>query len=185
MSDLFTAAVARPLRPHQETAMTLLRQSLAKGNKRVALQLPTGAGKTRVAAEIALGARAKGRTVCFTAPAVTLIDQTVRAFESDGVHGIGVIQSTHPRTDPFQPVQVASVQTLANRARPHSDIVIVDECHHQFKVIRDWIEAEPNKTFISLSATPWTKGMGDYWQDLVKPVSMQELIDAGYLSPLR
>lgn len=185
MTDLFTASVARPLRPHQERAIEMLRQSLGKGNKRVVLQLPTGAGKTRVAAEIALGARAKGRTVCFTAPAVTLIDQTIRAFETDGVRGIGAIQSTHVRTDPFQPVQVASVQTLARRNLPHSDVVIVDECHLRHKIITQWMEQEPNKTFIGLSATPWQKGMGDDWQDLVKPVSMQELIDAGYLSPFR
>jgi superfamily II DNA or RNA helicase len=185
MSDLFTATASRPLRPHQETAMTLLRQSLAKGKKRVVLQLPTGAGKTRVAAEIVLGARDKRRSVCFTAPAISLIDQTVSAFEGDGVEGIGVIQAKHHRTDPFQPVQVASVQTLARRNLPHSDIVIVDECHMQHKVIGEWMKAEPNKVFIGLTATPWARGMGDLWQDLVKPVTMQELIDAGYLSPFR
>lgn len=185
MSDLFTTNVSRPLRPHQDKAMAMLRQSLAKGNKRVVLQLPTGAGKTRVAAEIVLGAREKRRSVCFTAPAISLIGQTVDAFEGDGVHGIGVIQAKHHRTDPFQPVQVASVQTLARRNLPHSDIVIVDECHMQHKVIGEWMKAEPNKVFIGLSATPWARGMGDLWQDLVKPVTMQELIDAGYLSPFR
>lgn len=185
MSDLFTASNARPLRPHQERAIEMLRQSLAKGNKRVVLQLPTGAGKTRVAAEIVLGARAKKRSVCFTAPAISLIDQTVSAFEGDGVEGIGVIQASHHRTDPFQPVQVASVQSLSRRALPHSDIVIVDECHAQHKVIREWMRAEPNKVFIGLSATPWARGMGDDWQDLVKPVTMQQLIDGGWLSPFR
>jgi superfamily II DNA or RNA helicase len=165
--------------------MTLMRQSLAKGNKRVVLQLPTGAGKTRVAAEIVLGARSKRRSVCFTAPAISLIDQTVDAFERDGVEGIGVIQAKHHRTDPMQPVQVASVQTLARRNLPHSDIVIVDECHMRHKVVSEWMQAAPEKVFIGLSATPWARGMGDDWQELVKPVTMQELIDAGYLSPFR
>lgn len=186
MTDLFASnGIARPLRPHQERATEMLRQSLAKGNKRVVLQLPTGAGKTRVAAEIVLGARAKKRSVCFTAPAISLIDQTVSAFEGDGVRGIGVIQANHHRTDPFQPVQVASVQSLSRRALPHSDIVIVDECHARHKVISEWMRAEPNKVFIGLSATPWARGMGDDWQDLVKPVTMQELIDGGWLSPFR
>lgn len=185
MTDLFTATAARPLRPHQARAIEMLRQSLAKGNKRVVLQLPTGAGKTRVAAEIVLGARAKLRSVCFTAPAISLIDQTVDAFEKDGVRGIGVIQANHHRTDFMQPVQVASVQSLARRNLPHSDIVIVDECHAQHKVIRDWMRAEPNKVFIGLSATPWARGMGEDWQEIVKPVTMQELIDGGWLSPFR
>jgi superfamily II DNA or RNA helicase len=147
--------------------------------------MPTGAGKTRTAAEIVLGAREKGRTVCFTAPAVTLINQTIEAFEGDGIRGIGAIQADNPRTDRSQPVQVASVQTLARRDLPESDIVIVDECHLQHKVIRDWIKAEPSKVFIGLSATPWAKGMADYWDDLVRPVSMRELIDAGWLSDFR
>ena len=185
MSGLFATGSARPLRPHQERAIEMLRNSLAKGNKRVVLQLPTGAGKTRVAAEIVLGARDKLRSVCFTAPAISLIDQTVDAFEGDGVRGIGVIQSNHHRTDPFQPVQIASVQSLARRALPHSDIVIVDECHARHKIITEWMRAEPNKVFIGLSATPWARGMGDDWQDLVKPVSMQDLIDDGWLSPFR
>lgn len=185
MGDLFSSPIARPLRPHQQKAMTMLRHSLAKGNKRVVLQMPTGAGKTRTAAEIVLGARAKCKSVCFTAPAISLIDQTIAAFESDGVRGIGAIQANHPRTDPFQPVQVASVQSLARRNLPHSDVVIVDECHLQHKVIRDWMKAEPSKVFIGLSATPWARGMGDIWQDLVRPVSMQELIDGGWLSPFR
>lgn len=186
MTDLFAAPGApRPLRPHQERAIEMIRQSIARGNKRIVCQLATGAGKTRIAAEIVQGARAKLRSVCFTAPAISLIDQTVAAFETDGVRGIGVIQANHHRTDPFQPVQVASVQTLARRSLPNSDIVIVDECHMQHKVIGEWMRQEPGKVFIGLSATPWARGMGDLWQDLVKPVTMQELIDAGYLSPFR
>lgn len=175
----------RPLRPHQSLAMALLKRSLVSGNRRVVLQMPTGAGKTRTAAEIVAGARGKGNRVCFTVPAISLIDQTVEAFEREGLDALGVIQASHPRTHYGMPIQIASVQSLANRAKPETDIVVVDECHLQFKVIRDWMKAEPNKVFIGLSATPWARGMADDWQDLVSPVSMQELIDAEYLSPFR
>jgi DNA repair protein RadD len=41
------------------------------------VQLPTGAGKTRLAAEIIRGALAKGKRVAFVVPALSLIDQTV------------------------------------------------------------------------------------------------------------
>ena len=40
------------LRPHQERALSSLRNSLLSGYWRPMLQMPTGAGKTRVAAEI-------------------------------------------------------------------------------------------------------------------------------------
>jgi DNA repair protein RadD len=47
------------------------------------LQLPTGAGKTRIAAEIIKRAVDKRKRVAFTVPAISLIDQTVAAFEAE------------------------------------------------------------------------------------------------------
>lgn len=174
----------RPLRPHQHTALHQLRQCLAECS-RVVLQLPTGAGKTRIAAEITKSALAKGNRVCFTVPTITLIDQTVEAFESEGIFDLGVIQANHPRTHYGMPVQVASVQTLSRRFFPDTEIVIVDECHLRFDLITDWMVARPEVMFIGLSATPWSKGMADHWQRLITPVRMQELINAGFLSPFR
>jgi superfamily II DNA or RNA helicase len=48
------------------------------------LQLPTGAGKTVIAANIIRRARAKGKRVAFAVSALSLIDQTVAAFEAEG-----------------------------------------------------------------------------------------------------
>ena len=127
--DLFAAPVeVKPLRPHQSEAITQLRRAIIAGNSRIVLQLPTGAGKTRTAAEIINGALAKGKRVAFTVPAISLVDQTVREFEEQGIRAIGVMQARHVRTDSRQPVQVVSVQTLARRERPEADLVIVDEC---------------------------------------------------------
>lgn len=184
--DLFGSTPApKPLRPHQQTALAMLRQSLGRGNRRVVVQMPTGAGKTRTAAEIVNGALRKGNRVAFTVPAISLIDQTVEAFESEGIFEIGVIQSNHVRTDWSQPVQVTSVQSLANRARPLAEVVVVDECHVRFKAVSDWMAACPDTVFVGLSATPWKKGMAEDWQDLVVPVTMSELIEQKFLSPFR
>jgi DNA repair protein RadD len=57
--------VLHPLRPHQERALVALGRSLASGHRRPTLQMPTGAGKTRLAAEIIRGALAKGRWVAY------------------------------------------------------------------------------------------------------------------------
>ena len=183
MFDLFQR-VEQPkeLRPHQVKAIQMLRESVANGNRRVVVSMPTGSGKTVTAATIIKGALAKGNRVIFTAPAVSLIDQTVRAFEAEGIYDIGVMQANHPRTNPLAKVQVASVQTLARREIPYAALNIVDEAHIRAKVIEQLMDERSDVVFIGLSATPWAKGMGLRWHDLVTPITISELIDQGYLS---
>lgn len=186
MAGLFDLpAVVKPLRPHQERAIEMIRSSLARGNRRIVCAMPTGAGKTRTAAEIVNGALAKGNRVAFTVPALSLINQTIEAFEEEGIRDIGVMQANHPRTDHRKPVQVVSVQTMARRERPDATFVVVDEAHIRSTALNSWMADDPDKIFIGLSATPWARGMADHWQDLVVPVRTQELIDLGYLSPFR
>lgn len=181
-----TAQTAKPLRPHQSEAIAQLKRAILSGASRIVLALATGAGKTRVAAEITRGAQSKGKRVAFLVPAISLIDQTIAAFEAEGIHAIGVMQANHVRTDRRQPVQIVSVQTLNRRKRPEADVVIVDECHIQHQAVRDWMAETDSKTiFIGLSATPWAKGMGDHWQRLVTPVRIGELMERGLLSPFR
>lgn len=184
MRDLLNepAPVRKELRPHQQKAIALLRASLGKGNRRVVVQGPTGFGKTLVAAKIIDGALAKGNRVIFTAPAISLIDQTVIAFEAEGIDNIGVMQANHPRTNPYAPVQVASVQTLARRQIPDAAMVIVDECHIRSEAVERLMDDRPDVFFIGLSATPWAQGMGLRWQDLVIPTTIGDLIEAGFLS---
>lgn len=188
MRDLFqeeAQAKRKKLRPHQERAIALIRQSLAQGNKRVVCQAATGFGKTLLSAKIIEGALAKGNGVIFTAPAISLIDQTVSAFEAEGISDIGVMQANHPRTNRLAQVQVASVQTLARREIPKAAMVIVDECHLRAKVIEELMASRPDVYFIGLSATPWAKGMGLLWQDMVTPCTIGELIEQRYLSEFR
>jgi superfamily II DNA or RNA helicase len=147
--------------------------------------MPTGAGKTLTAAHIVAGARDKGNRVVFVVPAVELIDQTVEAFRTEGLYSVGVIQADHHLTDAKQPIQVASVQTLSRRSLPDTDVVIVDEAHRAFRVIFEWMKRKPGLLFIGLSATPWTRGLGKHYDDLIIAATTDELIDAGYLSPFR
>jgi DNA repair protein RadD len=107
----------RSLRLHQESAIISLRRSLASGKRRPLLQAPTGFGKTLTAAHIIQRALDKGKRLAFTVPALSLIDQTVAAFEAEGIHCLGVMQGIHERTDRDQPIQVCSVQTVARRKR--------------------------------------------------------------------
>lgn len=177
----------RPLRPHQVRALDMLRQSLAWGNRRPMLAMPTGAGKTLLAAAIVDGALRKGKSVTFCVPALSLVDQTVEAFWNEGIRDVGVIQGKHERTAAFRPVQVASVQTLMRRDLPDSDVVVIDEAHRWFEFYGEWMAKEDWQRipFIGLSATPWTKGLGKHFDNLLIPTTMNELMDAGFLTRFR
>jgi DNA repair protein RadD len=163
----------------------MLRESLRSGARRPILQLPTGAGKTVIAATILRSMlRARKRAV-FTVPSLSLIDQTFERFGENGVDPgeIGVIQGNHPWSRPRAPVQIATSQTLGRRTLPIVDYVIVDECHEQHKSVLSWMREAPDTIFIGLTATPWSAGLGRHYDALIKPTSISELIELGRLSP--
>jgi DNA repair protein RadD len=176
------SASLRRLRPHQVRALDALRGSLSAGKCRPMLQAPTGFGKTLTAAHIIQRALDKGKRVAFVVPALSLIDQTVAAFEAEGIHCIGVVQGAHERTDRDQPVQVCSVQTLARRKRPEVDLVLVDEAHQQHREIFRWMRECTDIPFLGLSATPWSRGLGKHYDDLITAATTADLIRDGFLS---
>lgn len=177
------------LRPYQKRGIERLKESLKSGNKRPVLQAATGAGKTILSAAIIKAAQEKGNKVIFTAPAISLIDQTVSKLYDAEIYDVGVIQADHPLTDFSKPVQVASVQTLMRRKIPAADLVIIDEAHLCFEFIYKWMQSEDWRSvpFIGLSATPWARAMGapDRWDDLIVAATIEELTREGYLASIR
>ena len=130
-------------------------------------------------------AAASGRRVIFLADRVKLVEQTMDAFEAMGLD-FGVIQADHWKTDPRKQIQIASIQTIARRKRPPEfDFAIVDEAHTPWKVVTDLMERYSNVRFVGLSATPYSKGLGKFWDDLIVPVTAAELLEQGYLAPVR
>ena len=173
------------LRPHQELAITQLRQSLARGNKRIILAAPCSFGKTLVAAQMLINAAKKGKRGIFICDRVKLVQQSLAAFDAVGMK-VGVIQAQHERSDYSAPVQIASMQTLAKRSRiPEFDFAIIDEAHTHYKSLTKIMEAYNSVPFIGLSATPYSKGLGKHYQDLIVPITPTELLDRGYLCPVR
>lgn len=173
--------------PHQQDALQRLRMSIGSGKRRPMVQAPTGFGKTLLAAAIVEGATKKGRRVIFTVPAISLVDQTVQAFWNEGIRDVGVIQGYHEMSNFDRPVQVCGVQTLMKRTMPAADVAVIDEAHRWFDFYRKWM-AEPewaNKPIIGLSATPWTRGLGSYYDELIIAATTQDLIQQGYLSQFR
>ncbi|MHB1952163.1 MAG: DEAD/DEAH box helicase family protein [Sulfobacillus sp.] len=175
----------RPLRPYQAKAIESIRQAVREGHKRIVLQIPTGGGKTLIAAHLITSSIDKDKRSLFTCPRKTLVNQTLKHFEREGIRDIGVIQAKHERTDWRAQVQIASVQTLIRRALPEVDFIIVDEVHMNWNALNERLDCEEwkAKIVIGLSATPWAKGMGRRWTKLIVASSIRELIDEGYLAP--
>jgi superfamily II DNA or RNA helicase len=175
----------RDLRPYQGSAIAQIREAILDGHKRIVLQIPTGGGKTLVASHIIHGALEKGRRPIFLAPAINLVNQTLAAFEREGIFDIGVQQAQHERTDWDAACQIASVQTFIRRREWPSDLVIIDEAHQTFEALNRRLESPEwaEKIVIGLSATPWAKGMGLRWTKLIIAATTESLMDEGYLCP--
>jgi len=175
----------RPLRPRQAQAIARIREAISDGHKRIVLQAPTGFGKTLVSAHIIAAALQKGSRPLFTCPAISLVDQTLAAFEREGIKDIGVIQANHPRTNYAATVQIASVQTLIRRSIPELSFALIDECHEKFDGLDSILDSPEwkDKIVIGLSATPWAKGMGLRWTKLIVAGTINDMIAEGHACP--
>jgi superfamily II DNA or RNA helicase len=174
------------LRPQQVRLLDEIDRAIASGHRHIVAMLPTGGGKTKVAATKTIKMREDGKRVLFIVPALELIDQTVERFYAEGIRDIGVIQADHELTNWARPVQIASVQTLMRRNLPPVDLVFIDEVHKWFGKYGEWLKgAWAHIPVIGLSATPWTRGLGKYFDKLIIGATTQDLIRARYLSGFR
>src|ERR1019366_1982351 len=185
--EAFDRSRLRPLRERQARAVDAVRDAVRQGHTRIILQAPCGFGKTLVAAHMMGSSIEKGKRPLFTCPAINLVNQTLAAFEAEGIYDIGVIQACHERTDFYAKAQIASVQTLVRRKLPEVDFVMIDEAHQQFDKLNELLDGEAwrNKIVIGLTATPWAKGMGLHWTSLVIAATTAELVSEGLLSKFR
>lgn len=172
-------------RPFQESAHQALRQGFRDGHRCQLIAAPTGAGKTLLALRVAHEALLRGRRVVFLADRTTLINQTSAAADAVGLTQHAIIQAGHPRRDNSLPFQIASAQTIAKREFwPQLDVLIVDEAHTMHST---WVEfSQTTKAaVIGLSATPFTKGLGQVFSQLINATTMHELTESGVLVPMR
>ncbi|EEO27160.1 DEAD/DEAH box helicase [Oxalobacter paraformigenes] len=171
------------LRPYQLDAIERLRDGVRGGFKNQILCAPTGAGKTLIGASLIQECRNKGKRAVFVCDRINLIDQTSLRFDEYGIDH-GVIQGNHWRTRLYEPIQIASAQTLARRQWPDADLIIIDECHTISETVKKRI-SNRNSNVVGLTATPFTKGLGKLYDNLVNVTSTQALIDEGFLSGYR
>ncbi|MBI6550144.1 DEAD/DEAH box helicase [Xenorhabdus lircayensis] len=171
----------------QERALNLLRQDWKNFNSFM-VYAPTGAGKTGLSAFIINGFVSKGMKVMMICPFTVLINQTAQRFVEYGLpeEEIAYIWRDHPNQDPSKLIQIASADTLIRRDFPEDiDLLVIDEAHLKRKKLLEEITRLTSETdckVIGLSGTPFSPFLGHYYQKLIKPTTIKELIQRGDLS---
>jgi len=177
--------MALNLRSYQEQTLAALREGFAKGKKAQILYAPTGAGKTEMAIALMAATKTKGNKAAMLLDRVVLCDQTSKRLEKYDIDH-GVMQAGHWRYRPFENIQVCSAQTLERRGSfPGLNLLIVDEAHATREQTIEFIKNNPDVKVIGLTATPFTKGLGKVYDNVVSTVTTKQLVQDKVLVPLR
>ena len=175
------------LRDYQQKCIDDLRDGFRAGHKRQILSLPTAAGKTVIAAQMIKTAMDKGLRCWFVVDGIDLVYQTLETFEAFGIDA-GVIQGISEKTAYDKQVQVLTAQTITRRwkmidANPQwrPQLIIADEIHVFYKAHREMMGMFKTIPFIGITATPFTKGLGKIFSNLVIGSTTAELMEQGYL----
>ena len=185
------------LRGCQAQLVTMARVEVGQGKRKVLVVLPTGGGKTFTMADIAQRAVEKGGKVLCLMHRRQLVDQMLDRFREYGLEA-GVIMSGSDY-DLSKPVQIATIQTYARRIgidstgqRPFfvdASVVMVDEAHRSLsKTFQKVLDLYHSQVVIGVTATPCLSsgvGMGQYYESLIAPTGIKDLIDNGHLVPPR
>ncbi|MEU9793797.1 DEAD/DEAH box helicase [Streptomyces sparsogenes] len=184
-------------RPYQVDAIEALRQGWADGKNRLAVVLPTGAGKTVVFAHLAhrMLEHLGGRRALVIAHREELIEQAAaKLLAVDPMLRVGIVKAQrddHRNAD----VIVASVQTLAVPKRREAirdiGLVVVDECHHaaarSYMEVLEHFGAWRGVPVAGFTATMTRTdgGLAEVWQDVVFRLDILDMISDGYLCDVR
>lgn len=192
------------LRAYQQRAIDMAFEWL-KGNKgHPCLVMPTGSGKSHVVA----GTCKKLITgwphfrVLMLTHVKELIEQNAEKMLQHWPDApMGIYSAGIGRRELDQPITFAGIQSVRSKAVDigHIDLVIIDEAHlvsHKqegsYRKLLDALTAiNPKIRILGLTATPYRLGHGyitdgsGLFDELIEPVSIEELVANGFLAPLR
>jgi ATP-dependent helicase IRC3 len=187
------------LRPYQRESIAAVLEARRQGVRRMIVCLPTGAGKTVIFSELARLAR---RQVLVLAHREELLGQARAKLEAamEGQHVVSIERGAE-RAAADAKVLVCSVRSLHEerlaRVLRGRDVglIIYDECHHaaaddNLRVLRQLGAFDENWSGTLLGFTATTargdgKGLNKVFEKIVYSRDLPEMIDDGYLSPLR
>ncbi len=187
------------LRPYQRDALAAVIDARKRGVRRMVVALPTGAGKTVLFSELARLAR---RPVLVLAHRSELVRQAAaKVGRALGASHAVQVEMADEHARPGARVVAASIRTLhperleALLSWFSPGLVIYDECHHATAegnravlerlgaFARDW-----TGTLLGLTATTRRgdgQGLDEVFEEIVYSRSISQLVEGGYLVPLR
>ena len=193
------------LREYQQRAIDMLYAWFEAGGKgNPCLVLPTGSGKSHIVAALCKDALQNwpDTRVLMLTHVKELIEQNSEKMRLHWPGApMGIYSASIGKKQLGEPITFAGIQSMRNKARMlgHIDLVIIDECHlvnHKDEggyrqLLSDLTSINPELRVIGLTATPYRLGHGlitdkpALFDDLIEPVSIEELIFKGHLSTLR
>ena len=192
------------LRYYQQEAVNAVLQSLATSRENVAVEIPTGGGKTPIIATLCKTFARNGYRTLVLAHRAELLSQTVDKLRvwapetSASLYSAGLGER-----DLTAPVVVAGIQSIYNKADDLTrygiiDVIIVDEAHlipesgdGMYRTLIDALKrVNPSLNVVGLTATPYRLTSGEICgpdnilNRIVYKVGVMELVDGGFLSRL-
>jgi superfamily II DNA or RNA helicase len=183
---------APKLRPYQTELVKQVYEQLQAGHRRVAIIAGTGAGKTVIGGKICADAEKRGCRLLFLVHLDVLVGQTYEKMQSFGLH-CGFIKAGWPE-DPYAPIQIASIQTMAKRSwwqRWPASVVFYDEAHTTiFSQVGQQVLYETHRkaVHLAMTATPYRLGkeqLGDHLDTFVSAPVPSELQKMGFLAKMK
>ena len=173
------------LRDYQESSLNGLRQGFAEGKSSQLLYLPTGGGKTEISIAMLEAAANRGHRSAMVLDRRVLCDQTsARLDKYDIDHG--VLMAGHWRRHTYKSIQICSAQTLEKMGSfPDLKLLIIDEAHNTRRSICEFVKNNKQIKVVGLSASPFTKGLGNIYENVVSRSTTKDLVEMGSLAPLR
>ena len=184
------------LRPYQQDAVDSAIAWMRKSTEPALLGLSTGAGKSHIAAAIALWITQKtGKKVLVLQPSKELTSQNFEKYLATGEKASIFSASANSKCTKHD-VVYATPKTVLNSIRRFGDAfacVIVDECHMTTPTIKQIIAhiaaKNPMLRVIGMTATPYRMGTGYIYQydatgERISKLDTDETIDAYYHSLL-
>jgi len=186
------------LRDYQEGAIVKLRDAIRSGHRKPIMALPTGGGKSHIFGQIISNAFDKGHKVLWLVHRRNLVYQMRDVlWEHFNIESGIIMSGVEP--DLGFPVQLSTIQTYYRRITGDplgfsgyfipADLVLIDEGHRSLsKTYKKIIDMYEDQVVMACTATPLRadgRGMGEVYDCIIDVASTGDLIDSGYLSPVR
>jgi len=186
---------ALPLRGYQREAIDALHAGWQTGARRLAVLLPTGAGKTVVFSHLAAEQHARGVRTLVVAHRDELIQQAAAKIRAVAPHlNVGIVKAERDEHQDAD-VIVASIQTLAGPKRREAitgvGLVIVDEAHHAaaptYMEVLEHFGCFDRTPAAGFTATMRREdgGLADVWEQIVYTRDILEMIADRHLVNVR